>query len=137
MYEEKIQRNINSESLKEMEELKRNNKDLQQKNVKISDEMNLLITEKNRLTKLVDSLTKDIEKSKINKNVKNNVKKFKDENDLIQTNEKLMKEIKILQEKYRNVDLFFKNKYKTLISDIEKYKKLLEENKSKNLLICS
>ncbi|CRG98208.1 conserved Plasmodium protein, unknown function [Plasmodium gallinaceum] len=60
-----------------------------------------------------------------------NVKKFKDENDLLKTNDKLMKEIKILQDKYRNVDLFFKNKYKALLNDIEKYKKLVEENKSK------
>ncbi|EUR73725.1 hypothetical protein PFBG_01787 [Plasmodium falciparum 7G8] len=94
MYEEKIQRNINSESLKEMEELKRNNKDLQQKNVKISDEMNLLITEKNRLTKLVDSLTKDIEKSKINKNVKSTDNKM----DIDQDKEKLFKEISLLKD---------------------------------------
>ncbi|CRG98624.1 conserved Plasmodium protein, unknown function [Plasmodium relictum] len=60
-----------------------------------------------------------------------NVKKFKDENELLKANDKLMKEIKILQDKYRNVDLFFKNKYKALLNDIEKYKKLVEENKSK------
>ncbi|ETW43761.1 hypothetical protein PFNF135_01887 [Plasmodium falciparum NF135/5.C10] len=94
LQEEKIQRNINSESLKEMEELKRNNKDLQQKNVKISDEMNLLITEKNRLTKLVDSLTKDIEKSKINKNVKSTDNKM----DIDQDKEKLFKEISLLKD---------------------------------------
>ncbi|ETW62362.1 hypothetical protein C923_01851 [Plasmodium falciparum UGT5.1] len=77
-----------------MEELKRNNKDLQQKNVKISDEMNLLITEKNRLTKLVDSLTKDIEKSKINKNVKSTDNKM----DIDQDKEKLFKEISLLKD---------------------------------------
>ncbi|KYO01314.1 hypothetical protein PGSY75_0717600 [Plasmodium gaboni] len=94
LQEEKIQRNINFESLKEMEELKKHNKDLQQKNVKISDEMNLLITEKNRLTKLVDSLTKDIEKSKMNKNLKSTDKKT----DIDQDKEKLLKEISSLKD---------------------------------------
>ncbi|GAW79316.1 hypothetical protein, conserved [Plasmodium gonderi] len=55
------------------------------------------------------------------------VKRFKDENELIRTNENLMKEIKILQDKYKNVDLFFKNKYKLLLNDIQRYKKLVEE----------
>ncbi|SCM19453.1 conserved Plasmodium protein, unknown function [Plasmodium chabaudi adami] len=58
-------------------------------------------------------------------------KKFKDPNELIKENEKLMKEIKILQDKYKNVDLFFKDKYKLLLNDIEKYKKLVQENMSK------
>ncbi|VTZ67766.1 conserved Plasmodium protein, unknown function [Plasmodium chabaudi chabaudi] len=60
-----------------------------------------------------------------------NAKKFKDPNELIKENEKLMKEIKILQDKYKNVDLFFKDKYKLLLNDIEKYKKLVQENMSK------
>ncbi|KJP87910.1 hypothetical protein AK88_02514 [Plasmodium fragile] len=59
------------------------------------------------------------------------VKKFKDENELIKTNEHLMKEIKLLQDKYKNVDLFFKNKYKLLLNDIERYKKLVDERKTK------
>ncbi|KEG01551.1 conserved Plasmodium protein, unknown function [Plasmodium vinckei vinckei] len=58
-------------------------------------------------------------------------KKFKDQTELIKENEKLMKEIKILQDKYKNVDLFFKDKYKLLLNDIEKYKKLVQENMSK------
>ncbi|ANQ06274.1 Uncharacterized protein PCOAH_00004960 [Plasmodium coatneyi] len=59
------------------------------------------------------------------------VKRFKDENELIKTNEHLMKEIKLLQDKYKNVDLFFKNKYKLLLNDIERYKKLIDERKTK------
>ncbi|GAB64800.1 hypothetical protein PCYB_032130 [Plasmodium cynomolgi strain B] len=59
------------------------------------------------------------------------VKRFKDENELIKTNEHLMKEIKLLQDKYKNVDLFFKNKYKLLLNDIERYKKLVDERKTK------
>ncbi|SBT31238.1 conserved Plasmodium protein, unknown function [Plasmodium ovale wallikeri] len=60
-----------------------------------------------------------------------NAKRFKDEKELLKTNEKLMKEVKILQEKYKNVDLFFKNKYKPLLGEIEKYKKLVQECKTK------
>ncbi|EUD65209.1 hypothetical protein C922_04338 [Plasmodium inui San Antonio 1] len=59
------------------------------------------------------------------------VKRFKDENELIKTNEHLMKEIKLLQDKYKNVDLFFKDKYKLLLNDIERYKKLVDEKKTK------
>ncbi|CAA9986550.1 conserved Plasmodium protein, unknown function [Plasmodium knowlesi strain H] len=59
------------------------------------------------------------------------VKRFKDENELVKTNEHLMKEIKLLQDKYKNVDLFFKNKYKLLLNDIERYKKLVDERKTK------
>ncbi|SCA48432.1 conserved Plasmodium protein, unknown function [Plasmodium ovale] len=61
-----------------------------------------------------------------------NAKRFKDEKELLKTNEKLMKEVKILQEKYKNVDLFFKNKYKPLLGEIEKYKKLVQECKTKS-----
>lgn len=59
------------------------------------------------------------------------VKRFKDENELLKTNEHLMKEIKLLQDKYKDVDLFFKSKYKLLLNDIERYKKLLDERKTK------
>lgn len=46
-------------------------------------------------------------------------KKFKDQNELIKENEKLMEEIKILQNKYKSVDLFFKDKVKYAESRIQ------------------
>ncbi|VWU51033.1 conserved protein, unknown function [Hepatocystis sp. ex Piliocolobus tephrosceles] len=90
---------------------------------------------KNKLTKI------QIEKNMLEEDMKNTieafqiqldtVKKVKDGNELDKKSEQLMKEIEILQEKYRNVDLFFKNKYELLLGDIEKYKKIIQENKSK------
>ncbi|KAI4840719.1 hypothetical protein MKS88_000954 [Plasmodium brasilianum] len=97
----------------------------QKTNQRYLHKINKLESEKNALE---EDLKNTIEAFQIQLD---NIKKSKDESELSKTNEKLMKEIKILQDKYRNVDLFFKSKYKILSYEIEKYKKLVEESKSK------